>query len=959
MASLPFFSGAAAQSTADHLLKWRQIWTQEKQAERAFEIQERQLLGQETQAQQTYELGRSKLEFAQKDAAANREFYERLQNLQQDHALGLVKRRELYEMSELAIDRMANMTLEQQWDTVEQFEALDSPLHVLMRNIVRQELFTNLDDAAARIDHAISSPPGTQINRPFTEMALEAFISRTGMSGEAADALRENLTTILDQRAEEAEELNALAIEGVRTAVRRAKADVGEVEGRTVLMDAQTQDILHGITVRDEQREAILEGIERQNQILGLQATHLELMNEDLPARLQAELRIMSAQARGLEVDTELAERVMDDKVRLIAGQTALTEEEVRHQLATAASRDALIQSLPDQLQAELRVLDAQAQELESANELFNRVMEYTVRRAAAETGMSEEDLRHQLATASVKDALVQGDLDHVRAVINYTISNTALTDATRDLTREQIAALGLDMAATRIEIASTLAESGQTALLRELLPDLMEGLVDTSVIPRLTDALVEIADSNMSHRNKMEAANARIAIAEAGLMEFREADAPRSAAFDRWIGHTQIAQGWRSLEIDGERLEFDRDRHGDVVRLEEWGLRIRERELDAYIQSLADKRAIDARGPGPLNPLDVHRDIRGATNLSVSTLTQQRSDVDNFDRQLEDLHDFIRVDEETGAAIGVHPQDEMALRGMGTRYGIPDADVMPELELARILDGYLRTERAAAASLAQASTRAYVNAWMAQTGAPPLPQDLGFEGTDPIWRAAFGTVPGASAMPEVFDAVEDTAEYLATKVASQVDPLYGASYGMASQVYAELVDMFGTTILGASGIFDEADVMRYLNREAQEYQNVIQFVGQAVERFKELGIADIDVSLRGGRERLGELLTRQSDAAVSLLRDLDELPDTLGQVGDIFASFAPSGALAGRHDANVRLSRSISSSLGIPHEIMYQEGLIDHTGQIINRGALRNFLNSHLHMIAEQRIALHILERY
>ena len=437
---MALFAGSAASATNDSLLQWRQLWQQQDATNKQYDLAQQQMTFQAAQ---------------QRDQQA---FQERLANAQNDFNLGVLERKELFDVSQIALDMMPNMTLDQQWSQVEALEQIGSPLVHIARNTVQASLFNNFEDAVSLVDSVFTAPLGTAFTPAFVRQAADAVISRSGMGEEEAVAFREELEAALTARQGDAEEWDNLGWETARTGLNQARANVLETQANVYNLNAQTQRIFQDTQFEADKHGFIIDSMDLQNQLMGLQVNREEMVNGNLPAQMAAELRNLNAQTKGLE----------------------------------------------------------------NGNELFNRTVEIQVQTMATQLGITQEQLRHDVATGMTRDAIVQGDLDYLRATIDYVGQQELESVARTEGLHVSAEAARLDMSNTRVSILTQLVEMGRPDLLTAVGGDLIAGLdVPEGERAQLLASLAETANSRLSNSEKVERANVQVAMAEARYAEW------------------------------------------------------------------------------------------------------------------------------------------------------------------------------------------------------------------------------------------------------------------------------------------------------------------------------------------------------------------------------------------------------------------------------------------------------
>jgi len=832
---MALFAGSAAQATNDSLLQWRQLWQQQDATNKQYDLAQQQMT---FQAQQ------------QKDAQA---FQERLAKAQEAFQLGVLDRNELFEVSKIALDQMANMTPEQQWAQVEALQGLGSPLLSVAQNSVRTSLFDNFSDAVNLVDSVFTAPIGTAFNPAFVGLAADAVIARSGMQGEEAEAFRNQLDEALAARGGDAEEWNALQWDSARTSLSQARANVDQTVAQTTQIDAQTAQIFQNTQFDADKHGFIVDSLELQNRLLTLEGNQLELVNGNLPA----------------------------------------------------------------QFSAELRNLEARTRELDNGAELFNRTLEHQVRTFAAQTGIAEEELRHTLATGLTRDAIVQGDLDYLRATIDYVGAQEAESIARAEGLNVSTDAARLDMTNTRVAMVTQLVELGRGDLLAQVGGELFAGLgIPEDAQGELLASLRETADSRLSSAEKIEKANVQVALAEARHATWQAATAEEQRRFDNDIATQRLA-------------------------LEQQGMALEEQRLQGYLNSL------NAPAPGSVSipTSDIHNAVKNGIGISVGDLNSATSNYNGW----------VQADQTMMGMVAANPdgtfevRDREGLAALAQQYGI-DASLMDPQETARALQTLITVERNTTRSRAEADTLAYARAFIQESGRIPTAGELGFETGDPIYTAAIQRIPGLTLLPDASDAVTLDLENLAATLSPSIGE-DGILFGGASAVYEDLLATHGETALEAAGIFDASAVLPILQRASAEYQQDFNLATAAAESLGAITGQTWNLENADERMNLEQTMASYENTAETFIGMLDELPT---RTQDFFNGFV--GGWQPSHE-EAQYVLNVSRTLGIPLAGLLERGLVNQAGNITDRAGFRQLLLSFQGTLADQRIAVQSID--
>jgi len=588
------FWGQAAQSHDESKREWERLWQVEQERLSREKMQEDQQ------------------QFALDVELRRQNWEERMAEAERNFQLGLVDRNEQFQLGQEALERMSGMSMDQQWATVEWLERSGNPVSSLARQTVRSSLFQNPQEAVSLVDSVFSAPLGTKFNPTFVNIAVDVVAGMGGLGEDVAEQLRKDVSTMLERRQAEGEELDTLGMDMSRAALTDARANIGLTVARTGSevvnqqhVSAQTAAIYQNIDINEEQR--------------GL---HLQILERTL-ADMDATIRI-----KGLEA----------------------TAQEITNGY------------LPSQLSASLAETLARTQGMEDQHLLFQRTLDYVVQEMKARTGLAKEDLRFALATSLTREALVRGDhellmanIDVLRAQEDDIRANTSLTGA-----QQAVLELGMDetrlrMNESRISMLSELTAAGDVELLTlggaQLLRDM--GFDDTTAA-RVLDQLTETASSKRSNALKLEEANATLALEEANFARDTAQDRRAIVAAERSNAEFQA-------ETNRERLDF-----------EQWSAREGFRIDWAYVEvarSEAASRSAAAAAGGeagtPLAPANILNEVRIASGIDLgefNTLQTEMENATNDLRYFEGLLNNGNVQEISDylTSIGVSPENHV-----------------------------------------------------------------------------------------------------------------------------------------------------------------------------------------------------------------------------------------------------------------------------------------------------------
>jgi hypothetical protein len=373
-------------------------------------------------------------------------------------------------------------------------------------------------------------------------------------------------------------------------------------------------------------------------------------------------------------------------------------------------------------------------------------------------------------------------------------------------------------------------------------------------------------------------------------------------------------------------------------VRLREWGLRLEERRVTAYVNS-----ALNPTPTLPANPTanDIHKAIRDGGLISQEDLLSVRTTVRGLTADQGRLQGLAGMDPD--AARG-------ELNALAARYGIdPMTSGMDEQALTSTLQAMIERDLEVAHGTAVAHTATYLHAWLAEAGDFPKPEDLGLQGTDQVWRDALATVPGMSLINDDLDSV---AGFVRDDVGMFVLNLDGAPTAFqASLVWDDLVSQFGETALRQAGIADAGTVERWMFQAHSQLQNTRQTAtgaAQEIQRFLGSDTA-FDMENPVHRGALREQGARYLSVIDGLMGDIDRLPEQLWAQGVVVRQ--------GEADARRDIIDRLTNSMGYSIDQLIQLGVISQQTNLfgvaqqgqynLNKGQLRSWLTETQGLVA------------
>ena len=357
-----------------------------------------------------------------------------------------------------------------------------------------------------------------------------------------------------------------------------------------------------------------------------------------------ASARTSLRQSQANLADTRATTRETDQRTANMLQQYDINEEQrgeilesLRLSNVALASENAMAQIregfLPQMMAAQLGNILATTQGIENQNRFFEETFENMVEDVVNATAISREEARHIVATGAVRDAAAKGDLELLKATIAHTHSHTDLLDA-------QSGALSQQMQEARIAMATQLVEDGHADLIGALADDLFSDLgLSTEQQAELVEGLKDTANSRMSHREKMEAANVRIALATADYEAWKADSAESQRMFqnvttlrelgqtDRALGFQEYALGQtdRQIEQEAERIGIRREEventeryNTRVLDLQERGMDHQEAKDQAYLEIAREELTLHQQGLAANIRQEDERIAQGAESLGI-----------------------------------------------------------------------------------------------------------------------------------------------------------------------------------------------------------------------------------------------------------------------------------------------------------------------------------------------------
>lgn len=708
---------------------------------------------------------------------AQLEWEKESQRLYEQFQLGVIDRQER--------ERFALKTIELMQQTpdpqgrLRMWQALDSigsSYAGLAEGLLSDSLISDPQQALEYLQNLANAEPGQGFDVNVTRVYAQAAARFMGLSGQEADEFVQSYVDL-------ANDLNAGKETIDQTKTDAARLGVQDLAAGIELKQAQTESIRQQTAERDER----------------------------------------------LSWDRELHPEVY----RASVAQADLLEQQA---IQEAIRND----YLPEQLRANNNLIWEQIRDLDNRNELFEATFEDQVRLIAANADIQEEEARHLLATAHVRDALVQGDLDRVQATVDLLKAQTDTERAQAEYLGVQAESARVANETARIGILMELVTKGQPHMLATFAPQLLEGMVSEEDMPGLIDALTGIASQRLDDELKMSEASARVAMAQADYEERTLEDRVASQAAQR-----------RALEAGADIQEFQRDFWHEDREFDQWlkreNLRIQEAQANAYIASLNRPAGI-----GSANPLEVLKDIKDGTGWTIEKLESERATLAEMEADLAVLMEAATSGTLTDVTWLV---DKWGLAATNLEAAVAALQTKIESKRTSITNGY----------------QAILDGGMSRN-IMFTPGMLGLSEDDPFYRAAIDRYPFFRQASAEFtaqqQATRDRVDQRLAQAATANTEDWFLTGGGAKAVYDELVNDpdVGAERLADIGIHSAADLLDDYESASQEYKThaeSVKLMGQAL---------GFDTSIRQGRDSLQAYLTSLDLTADDLLTDIRTL---------------------------------------------------------------------------------------
>lgn len=760
---MSFFWGSAAEATDRSMKEWKALWDAEEAEKKKSEIAEKQLAMQ--QAQLDWEKQRV--------------------DIMNNYNTGVLDRAEREAWAKETLRLMGETdNPEQQWGYYTALRDAGSMYASTALHSINNSLVSSPREAQQFLASVINAQPGTAFDPEWVRINADAMAGYLRLEGKEREQYVQGYLDLATQLGDEKGEVDQLLLDRLRLDNNKLSSDIELNEANTSNLNQRTQEI----------------------------ATRLGWDAEKHPYELG-----------------------------ILESQTSLLQSE-------AAIKALQADNMPTQILLQNRQLYASIQGQEDANRLFAETFDYQVRQMAAATGMQEEELRHLLATATVRDAIVTGNLDQLNATVDYIKAQTETEGYQQQLLGAQTDASRIANQSARIGIVNELVEAGQGALLAQVAPGLLSGMVGEEQLPELVTALEGIANERLDSDLKLRAANARIAIAQADFDEQTMADRAQ-----------QEANQARASGVQADLLQKQLDYYDDDREFSQWatreGLSIQRMQAQAYVNNL--NRPAEVKGEAPLTRMDVLKTVKDATGWTTSSLAGERDQLNDMQLELARLqvaldNNNLPVIQDLANKYGLDPStgDSMAA-ALEARIATKQDNIINGLH--QIIDGGL----------------AYNMEF--------VPSDLGLPDDDPLFRAALERYPffrdrqlvNDAVAPEVQDAANAAIRSAIGNSPDMADGtgMLGGSFG----VYSYLMDTVGEDALKAAGINGAYDLLGTYQQTAASYQENVQRASAFASRYS------LDPSVRADRDVMQKAITAEMQMVDNAERQITTLYSSPG----------------------------------------------------------------------------------
>jgi hypothetical protein len=828
MSFLSGFAGGAAAATDDSLARWKQIFQEDERLRQSREdaeslrtLRERQAAIMEREFDWKVELEKMNFDWEQERFREQQlaDFYSNVRedwpNLSSGERLGILHSLETSGFASSDVGRAYQSLLQEQ-------------IRDTMSPAVAKDFLFSFFNADFGVEF-----PQFAVNEALR--ALDGVLPEEEYKQLVGDA-REWQTVQREGRMEEFEVTRWLN-QFQRT---EAEATVGEIESKIEVNLASAVNLLATAATTDAVREETIRNLELVNEGMEIVNAQEQIRLDSLPEQLQLGLRELAAQVRSGELSADLLEATLDDLIARASLETLSMEAGVQ---------------------------------------------------------LTQEELRHQLATSVWRDASVQQDVELAKAVTSLYAAQEEAAYAAARASDASVEQSQFSMRNERLELFDALIRDGNIELLDELGMDLLE--------PLFGERTQGIIDSVKERTAEVRNVHDRAQIA---ALTISEAD----AEFARDMNETAL----RRNRLEADKLEFEVDTAQEAwehrVKLD-WHRADSERiNADAsMISSKAYARQVDNSiaiananaGVEPIPKVDALNTVRLAVGASLEDLSSAFSDWTNLDADARRLE--ILVAEGNTAEIAALAQEH----GFST----------DNLDVAV---AYMQRLSDNAYNDALRKAKLYDNA-MLQYGHALSPHDFGLDIFRPedrmFWEDLRNSRGGVQEnfihMDLAYQAIAPEIQRLAVLHAPAL--VGGAGEFAASFLFDALTEEVGTEKMEAAGILAPIDLLEDIQpilREYEEYETLITNQSHILES---VGF-ELDLNDRNSLIQAGNIVNSHMERLAGALTVATRVPD-LGFLG-IGGTFS-SGAL----DAHEEAIRELGS-WGFPAATLQQQGILTQT---------------------------------
>lgn len=371
------FLGGAASATDDSLRKWKQLF----QADEELEFRRAAERDRMTLDKQRVGLEGRRLDISESQFNRQQDWQEQFQTLELD-----------FRNDEFSYQKFNDFVTNVQgsWPeltTGERIAFLDQFDHMPFSSTEQGQAYSGLFRAKTRADMSPTQAKitlGNILNQPFgtrtapwlVDMALDALEGEEGY-----DAIKDEMDLYLQGDVERWEEGRNLGLAQDYAALEQTKATTRNTDAQSGVYTAQTETLFQGLEFDRDLHPLAIQAAQASLDAASVQLDMEKIRLGELPEQLRNQnLQLVMELTRG-NLSNEILERTMDAQIETIiangrqaAAEAGMSEEDLRFAYATATTREAILLSQQGHTEASTRVLLAQ-EGLTRAQELDTNAM--------------------------------------------------------------------------------------------------------------------------------------------------------------------------------------------------------------------------------------------------------------------------------------------------------------------------------------------------------------------------------------------------------------------------------------------------------------------------------------------------------------------------------------------------------------------------------------------------------